>query len=230
MSDFNVFEEQTPQQSTLDALVGEGKKYASVEELAKAVAFKDQHINTLESETAQYREVLQGQVEAQRQQIVNAPPSEQKTDQRVDEVDLETRIRETLEKTNREQKVAKNVNEVSTKLVDVFGSAEKANQAVKARADELGVSLSFLMDMAAQSPKALYAQLGLDTQTRNSPTATGAVNPAALAAINPSRSATPGTYAFYEQMRKENPKMYNSPRIQLQMHKEAAELGEKFFA
>lgn len=229
MSDINVFDEQTPQQSTLDALVGEGKKYASVEDLAKAVVFKDQHINTLESETAQYREVLQGQVEAQRQQVINTPPSEQ-TGQRVDEVDLETRIRETLEKTNREQKVAKNVNEVSQKLVDVYGSAEKANQAVKTRADELGVSLSFLMDMAAQSPKALYAQLGLDTQVRNTPTATGSVNPAALAAINPSAAVQPGTYKFYEQMRKENPKLYNSPRVQLQMHKEAVELGEKFFA
>jgi|SRR6478609_513055 len=224
MSDLNVFTEQTPPQSAFDALVGEGKKYATVEDMAKSVDFAQRHIEALEAETAQYRQALAADVEAQRQQTPIAPPPAS-PEQRIDEVDLETRIRQTLEKANTEQKLSKNVNEVSQKLVEVFGDAAKANAAVQQKATELGVSLSFLMDSAAQSPKAFYAQMGLNTAAAPKPGTPGTVNSAALAAINPQRATQPGTYAYYEDLRKTNPKLYNSPRIQLQMHKEAGNPG-----
>lgn len=227
MSDINVFSEQTPP-NPLDALVGEGRKYKSVEDLAKAVEFKEQHINQIEAENAQYRANLQEQIELQRQRSQEAPPPPQ-SGQGQSEVDLEQRIRNTLEQTDREKRVATNVNEVSQKLVDVYGTPEKANEVVKQKAAELGVSIQFLMDSAAQSPKAFYAQIGLNEGNRHAASINGKVNPEALANLNPSRAGAPGTYAFYEQMRQENPKMYNSPRVQLQMHKEAMEKGEAFF-
>lgn len=226
MSDINVFSEQTPP-STLDALVGEGKKYQTVEDLAKAVEFGQQHIAQIEAENAQYRANIQDQIELQRQRPNAEPPA--KPEQRVDEVDLQTRIREALEQTDREKRVASNVNAVSERLVELYGDAKKANEVVAAKAAELGVSIQFLMDSAAQSPKAFYAQIGLTDTPRNAPPLNGKVNPEALAHLNTSRTAGPGTYAFYEEMRQTNPKLYNSPRVQLQMHKEAMEKGEAFF-
>lgn len=226
MSDVNVFTEQTPP-NALDALVGEGKKYQTVEDLAKAVEFGQQHIAQIEAENAQYRANIQEQIELQRQRTNAEPPA--KPEQRVDEVDLQTRIREALEQTDREKRVADNVNTVSKRLVEIYGDAKKANEVVAAKAEELGVSIQFLMDSAAQSPKAFYAQIGLADTQRNAPPLAGNVNPAALANMNPSRVGAPGTYAYYEEMRKTNPKIYNSPRVQLQMHKDAMEKGEAFF-
>lgn len=232
MSDINVFTDPTPnqEQGTLDSLVGEGRKYANAEELARSWAHAQEHIKQLEAETAQYRNGIQTQVEQLRQPEPVTPPSEVKTEQRAPEVDLETRIRETIEKTERDKKLARNVNEVSTKLVEVYGSAEKANAVVKARAAELGVSLDFLMEAAAQSPRAFYAQVGLNDGPRSTPlSAVGSVNPSALTAASPNSAAQPGTYKYYEQLRKENPKLYNKPSTQLQMHKDAMTHGERFF-
>lgn len=228
MSDQNVFTEQTPQATALDSLVGEGKKYASVEDLAKSVGYSQKHIEQLEAETATYRSTLQDNIELQRQRIEQNRPSAQ-TEQRTDEVDLETRIRDTIAQTERDNKLAKNVNDVSEKLVSLYGSPQKANEVVKQKADELGVSIQFLMDSAAQSPKAFYAQIGLNDSTRPAPALHGNVNPQALSNLNPSGNAQPGTYAYYESLRKSNPKLYNSPKTQLQMHKDAMERGEAFF-
>lgn len=233
MTDLNVFTEQTPPASTADTLVGEGRKYATVEDLAKSRLEADKYIERLEAENAQYRDGIQSQVEQFRQRTQeDTPPSvEKQPEQRAPEVDLETRIRETLAKTNREQTLARNVNEVSTKLVEVYGTPEKANQVVKARAQELGVSLDFLMESAAQSPKAFYAQIGMDSAPRQAPAiTTGHVNPSALSAANPQGQAQPGTYKYYEQLRQTNPKLYNKPATQLQMHKDAMERGDSFFA
>lgn len=231
MTDLNVFKESTPPASNLDALVGEGRKYASVEDLAKSRMDADNYIQQLEAENAQFRQGIQTQVEQFRQQIQDdTPPSTPKVEQRAPEVDLEARIRDTIQKTEREQRLAKNVNDVSQKLVDVYGTAEKANAAVKARAAELGVGLDFLMESAAQSPKAFYAQLGLDATPRAAPSmGNGQVNPSALANANPNAVAEQGTYKFYEELRKNNPKLYNKPQTQLQMHKDAMEKGEAFF-
>lgn len=232
MSDLNVFAEPTPQASTLDMLVGEGRKYATPEDLAKSRIEADKYIQQLEAENAQFREGIQARIEQLRQPPADVtPPSVSEPEQRAPEVDLDARIREAIEQTNRKERLSRNVNEVSAKLVEVYGTPEKANEVVKARAQELGVSLDFLMQSAAASPKAFYAQIGLDTTSRPAPAVgTGAVNPSALSAANPQGGVKPGTYKYYEQLRQTNPKLYNKPATQLQMHKDAMEQGEAFFA
>lgn len=52
------FEDITPEEA-MNTLVGEGKKYATPAELAKALLHSQKHIKTLESETAQLREAQQ---------------------------------------------------------------------------------------------------------------------------------------------------------------------------
>lgn len=227
----NIFAEQTPQANPLDDLVGPGKKFATVDELAKSYTHGQNHISTLEAEAAQWREGIQAQVEAQRQQTQGQQPQPSpQSEQRADEPNLDDRIREAIEATDRERKLAKNIDDVSTRLAQVYGDAKKANEAINAKAQELGVSIQFLMDTAAQSPKAFYAQIGLTEAPRQAPAPRGDVNAAALNTLNPSQRAAEGTYGYYEQLRKENPRLYNSPKIQLQMHKEAQEKGQAFFA
>lgn len=227
----NVFAEPTPQANPLDDLVGPGKKFATVDELAKSYSHGQNHISTLEAEAAQWREGLQSQIENQRQQAQNpnsppSPPSEQ----RAEEPNLDDRIRNAIEETRQQEKLTTNVNDVSAKLVSIYGDPQKANQAMQAKAAELDMTIEDLMEQASKSPKAFYALVGLNDGARQAPAPRGNVNPAALNTLNPSQQAAAGTYAFYEQLRKENPRLYNSPKIQLQMHKEALEKGDSFFA
>ena len=70
--------------------------------------------------------------------------------------DLVQRIREVTSETTRAEKVARNTEEVATRLVEVFGSEEAANRAITAKAVEFGVSVEFLQSTAVQSPKAFY--------------------------------------------------------------------------
>lgn len=226
----NVFTEQTPQANPLDELVGPGKKFATVDELAKSYTHGQNHISTLEAEAAQWREGLQSQVEAQRQQALQNPPPASSNVQREDETNLDDRIRNAIEETRQQEKLTNNVNDVSTKLVSVYGDPQKANQAMQLKAAELDMSIEDLMEQAAKSPKAFFALVGLNDVARQAPAPRGNVNPAALNTLNPSGQAAAGTYGYYEQLRKENPRLYNSPKIQLQMHKEAMEKGEAFFA
>ena len=148
------------------------------------------------------------------------PEAPQPSGQHEDQSNLDDRIREAIETRERESRLTQNINEVSERVAAHYGDAKKANEAIKAKANELGVSIEFLMDVAAKSPKAFYAQIGLDAAPRQAPAPRGTVNPEALRTANPTQ-ATPGTYAYYEEMRKANSRLYNSPRIQLEMHEQA---------
>lgn len=226
----NVFsQDTTPQANPLDELVGPGKKFATVEELAKSYSHGQNHIATLEAEHAQWREGIQEQIQRQQNPDQNTPPPA-KTEQRADDVNLDDRIREAIEQTKNQERLTNNVNQVSEKLVGVYGDPQKANQAMVQKANELGLTVEDLMDQAAKSPKAFFALVGLNDSPRQAPATRSDVNPAALNTLNPTRQAQVGTYAYYEQLRKENPRLYNSPKIQLQMHKEAMEKGDSFFA
>lgn len=227
----NVFTESTNQVNPLDNLVGPGKKFASVDELAKSYEHGQNHIATLEAEHAEWRAGIQANIENQRQQSQTPSPSPVGNEpaQRENEVNLDDRIREAIAQTERDRKLSTNIDEVSKRLVEVYGDAQKANEAVRNRATELGVSIEFLMDAAAQSPKAFYAQIGLNDTPRQVPAPRSSVNPEALNTLNPNRQIKPGTYSYYEEMRKTNPRLYNSPKIQLQMHNEALTAGESFY-
>ena len=93
---------------------------------------------------------------------------------------------------------------------------------MKLKAQELGVSVEFLQSVAAQSPKAFLAQLGLDNTSNQAPVVAprNDINPRAL--NETSGRVKEGTYAYYENIRKTDPKAYYSPKIQIEMHRNVA--------
>ncbi len=226
------------QANYVEQLVGEGKKYASVEEAIKGLAFAQDHIKNLEQEQAALRdeynkalttaEVLERVRERQPPTPPVTPPAQVTPTPPVAETpDLDERIRDNIRKTREEETLKANITEVATRLVAIYGSEEKANEVVKAKAAELGVSVEFLQDVAAKSPKALFAQLGVSVDSLNTNIAPRSeIN----VGISPNRGAPkPGTMAAYEELRKTDPKMYWTPRIQTQLHKDALEKGSAFY-
>lgn len=214
--------------------VGEGRKYSNVADLVKGYENGQVHIARIEQENREYREKLQADIDAQRARLANTPPSQEpnqmapNADQRTSEQDLVERIREVNRQDRVAEKQANNLEVATNKLIDTFGDAEAAKERVKTRAAELGVSVKFLMDSASQSPAAFFATMELEKAPRPTAAPRSDVNTAALNTQVPG-NAKPGTYAYYEELRKTNPKLYNSPKVQLQMHTAAMESPDTFF-
>lgn len=230
-----LFEEVTSiEEVTVDALVGEGKKFKTVDDLAKGKAESDRVIMAREQELAELREELKKRetVEDIIQRVTRPPvqsplpvTESQPTPATsgITDEDLVQRIREVTSEATRAEKVARHAEEVATRLVEVFGSEEAANRAITAKAQELGVSVEFLQSTAVQSPKAFYAQIGLDavpTSPQSTPRTNGSIVPEALG--NNHQGPKPGTYSYYQEiLRTKGSTAYFDPRVQNQLMKDA---------
>lgn len=238
--------EQDNVSSFLDQYVGEGKKYKTPEDLAKAYANADKHIPALEGELKSMRELQTKQFE-QLYERINSRPQQDKDDQndrddgntnretppngntKADEDDLNTRIKRVLDETNQEGVAKRNAAESQRILEEQFGGVEGAKEAVIKRARELDVSPQFLADAAFRSPNALMNLMGIDPNKRstNTPSSRSDVNQQAFG--NQNSGPRPGTYAFYRNLQRTDLRSYMSPRIQNQMMKDALEKGQDFF-
>lgn len=219
MSVFNS--DESTAQVSIDQLVGEGKKYATVDELAKAYLNAEQFIGRLKDEKSGVLTDLERlQLELEATKRTEREPAVQQPEHKPaavepEKIDLDARIREALEAADQQKTVTRNVQEVTQKLLDTFGDDVKANEFVKAKARDLGVSVEFLQDAAAKSPKGFYSLVGLDSAPRQQASAAHSdVNAAALARHNANDVNTPGTKAYFDKIRKEDPKRYWQADIQ----------------
>lgn len=218
---------------TVETLVGEGKKYKDVNELAKAYAHAATAIEDRERQLTGLREDLSTRlsVEDQLKQFQkgtnnpNEPPANIQTPNAPNgDQDLAKRIREVMDAANRENSSKANQEIVLSRLTELFGTPDKVGQVVRAKAAELGVSVAFLESIAVQSPKAFFAQLGIDTSQAQRPNApaSGGVNTMALGVH--AGAPKEGTYEFFEEMRKANPTKFWDSKTQMKIHR-AAEDG-----
>lgn len=225
--------------AALETLVGEGKKYKTVEDLALGRINADNHIATLEQELAELRSKssAQGTIEelirsaqlARQAETPHSPqpkPADTPPTKETNVDDLAARIREITRQDREAERTAANLAQVRDRMVQVFGDDTKAAEMVRAKAAELGVSPTFLQEVAAKSPKAFFDQMRLDDAPKNAGAPRNEVNPVALGVTV---QAKPGTHAWYQELKKSNLSRYRSPEIQLQMFKDRAAKGEAFY-
>ncbi len=233
-------EPETPvvDEISVEALVGEGKKYKTVEDLAKAVVFKDQHISRIETENRGMREDLQGKqrMEEYIERLSTLQAGEQPTNSDGNHSgreggedktpalkleDIETLI------VKREQKKVQEANLASaiSKLRETWGPNFAAQLREQART--LGVGEAFLNSVAAENPQAFYRLVGLDAQRQpdlfQAPEST--VNSGGFQ----TRKTNDRTQSYYADLRKKNPTEYWSTKVQNQMHADAFRLQDRFF-
>lgn len=230
---------------TVDTLVGEGKKFKTVDDLARGkmesdlvIAAREVELNTMrqtikEQETALQLALQNKQTPPQSERPAEEPKPAASTPSFTDE-DLKARIKEVTEGLSAEQRSAANVAEVKAKLLAVFGDEAKAEQAIAAKAQELGVGIKFLLDSAAASPKAFYAQVGLTNVTPNptpGPTHSD-VNSQAFG-LNNRTGPEPGSYGFYQNILKtQGATAYFQPEVQQALMRDAfkaAKEGRDFY-
>jgi hypothetical protein len=231
----------TPTEGTaLEQLVGEGKKYKTVEDLAKAYANADSHINELKTDLQSTREFIAEELKKlAEQRTVQTPPAQIEEPRAPNSApaappngeveDLDTRIAKVLEERDTNKRLQGNANLVQAVLVERLGSVEKATEAVIAKARELGVDGTYMKQTAANSPRAFFSLMGIDPDQKPVSSST----PKPSSDVNPNMINTgapkPRTYKYHEEVRKSNPKLYNSVSYQAQLMKDAMELGQEFF-
>lgn len=226
-------------------LVGEGKKFKDPQSLAKGKMQSDMFIQKLQGELRELRErqkettSVQELVEQVRKLTSRTNDSEPGNTNPDDERDQnnnelsEDKLRELisqhLEADKSASKRKQNLESVKKTLESTWGSGYA--KILKDRADELGVTPDYLNSMAAEQPKVFLRTIGLDSEQKasgdlfNPPRSS--VNTASLGSAN---NGSKKNFAFYEKMRKENPKEYSSARVQNEMFAQAKTLGDDFYA
>lgn len=149
--------ELTPEQA-LEALVGEGKKYGTPAELAKALLHANNHIGVLEAETADLRKV--GDQTAKIQEMLEklANPAQLQQQQTQDQgkpepVDIDKLLEEKLNKHLGVQTQAQNQAQVIKHFQTTFG--DKGAEYFNKLSSELGIPKEELEAMSANRPQAV---------------------------------------------------------------------------
>lgn len=248
----NLFDSQTtentpdPNKNYLEELVGEGKKFKSPEDLARAKAEADRFIEQLKTENAGIRQELSTRqtMEQLMDKIANSKSPEntnqdnnqnppggegQKT---FTEEDIARLVEKRLSESEKERVFKSNLNQVVNTLKETIGPDYVTH--LKAKASELGVTEEYLTRMAGETPKAFLKLVEANNPHKATTLQAGLFTPPQghslpqQTASGFSPSGTP-KMSYYQELKKKNPAEYWSPQVQNKMHKDALSLGESFF-
>lgn len=233
--------QETPsQESYLQKLVEtKGENWKDPEVLAKGKLEADGYIKTLEDQLAQMREDMkkqdyQAQILDQLQNkatestaVNNEVPNNngdintQNTTEAVDEEVLKSLVEKTLTQREKDAVIKQNLLQVDQELEKSFGT--EASAKVQEKADQLGMSMERLREIAAESPAAFMSLIG-EPQKAFSPMVQGSVR---TEGVNMQPSAE-RDWNFYQNLRRQNSKEYYTPKVQQQMMKDKLRLGDRF--
>jgi hypothetical protein len=232
-----------PNKNYLETLVGEGKKFKTVEELARGKAEADLYIETVNKRSDQLREDYlklretantQAKLEDLLARLENAPQRQEPSLQlpaepvqatpQFDPSKLDSLIDRRVEQREAQMKADANFRTVQNKLKEQFGNSYQT--VLQDRMNFLNLSTEDVDTLARKSPSALYNALGLGGTTQDS-------------LMSPPRSTTNSagfrpqgepkrTWSYYQDMKKKDPKAYYDPKIANQMHDDAIALGTDF--
>lgn len=152
-------------------LVGDGKKYQSVEDALKSVPHAQKHIQTLESELAAAREELAKRrtTEELLDEIKSGiQPQVTPAGTEFDQDKLMQLVDQTLEVKERQRQAKTNASQVAAKFTEKFGN--QAETVYKSIAAENGLTEQQLNSLAASSPNAVLKLAGL-AEVKSTPAA-----------------------------------------------------------
>lgn len=227
-----------PTAGELAVLVGEGRKYKTVDELAKAYLNADGFIEQLKTENQKLREeVAKGKTvddlmeRIKAQPAAQAPATQQTPAQSAGAITAEQVakiVSDTV--TGLETKRTKDANlaKADAEMRRLFG--DKAGEVFAKEADT-PEKRRVLQELASVDPAKFVALFQRPTQAAgarpDSGTSfnTGALDPTAIAG----RAADPSTKEYYDNLRRTKPNEYYSAAVQLQMQRAAVANPNRFF-
>jgi hypothetical protein len=240
-------DDQRSDSDLLNQLVGEGKKFKSAEELAKAKLESDRYIEFLTKQADELREEVEKRMKIEelfdkqtgtvkKTEVADPPvadkpledkPASAQTSTETDS-ELIERVKAALRADAAVETSQKNLEAAAKRLADEYGGSEKAKEVWARKAAELGVSSDFLSDVAAKSPNALYNLFGLAAKPKPGNGTPATVNTEALGKASEDSAPQMGTKAYFDHLRKTNPSKYLSREVQLAKYKAYAADPESF--
>ncbi len=223
----------------LGHLVGDGKKFSDQESLAKGKYESDLHVVNLERQLGELREDLdQGAKITELMEMVrkqNEPkdqdkspvvPSDTSSGQMTEE-ELKALIATHVSERDKQSHEARNLVEADKALAVKFG--DSAGRVISERAANLDMTVDDMKTLAGLNPKAFFRLMGMDGSNKSTDTGTllgGAQRSEGVQL----KGAESRNSAFYNKMRKESKGTYYSPKVQMQMMKDAEAMGDAFYS
>ena len=156
------------------------QKYATVSDAINALPHAQTHIQKLEVELAELREARARELQEQTIERHPEPQPQNVPDvQAIDETQVLGLVDQVLSQREKQTIRDRNVQTVVQQMTEKFGSTEAADKAYNEKAQELGISLSMLNDVAASSPTAIMSFFGTTGASVPSKTI-GSVNTAGM--------------------------------------------------
>jgi len=148
----------------VETLVGDGKKYKSVDDALKALPHAQTHIQKLEDENRQIREELQKRRTAEEllDEMRKVSTPQQATPGVEADPEVLSHIVEQVMQKRELQNVAKqNTNSVVNKFTELYG--DKAESMYVSLASKTGLSVQDLHNLSQRSPQAVFKLAGIDS-------------------------------------------------------------------
>lgn len=237
-----------PEKNYLEELVGEGKKFKTPEELARGKAEADATIDFFKNQMDRLRDDYLKEREtntsrAGLEEILNeikqlksasntnndeesGANGTDKNEPAFDPNKLQEIVAQQLTAAEQRKQREQNRRIVVEKLQERFGSDYQ--KALRDQTRRLGLSEEVATQLAETSPAAFLKTLGLDKQDDSDNFAPPRNQDNRGSFNQKSGKIVPGSWRYYEEIRKSDPKLYWSPKTQTQMLKDSQRLGEAF--
>lgn len=223
----DVFEQTKQSESTnvFDEISSEvGKNYNDKDAVIKALKEKDSFIEQLKNENQNFGDkldkVLSKLDESKNAESVLQELTSRKSEQNpgdntsrtVGKEDIKSLFQEFYSSTQQEQTAQQNLQQVNTTIKQAYG--DNAAQALKQKAESLGMSVNKIKEIASESPSAAFSLLGITNQRKvDSP-----AQPTRGASDIPA-SDKKSAYQEFKEMMKQNNIKPGSPRYYREMMK-----------
>ena len=223
----------------ISELVGEGKKFKTVEDLAQGKLQSDIHIKRLEEEA----KILRDQVAAAKsvEDVLEAikanaahegtPPANHEEEGKVvlppsglTAEQVAKIVAEQIQGSETAKQKEANRVKANALMTKMFGEKAKEKFEAKATSPELRATLVQLAEINPEEFANLFREKGHESVLDS-----GSKNLNVLNVDTSTNNTEPGTQAYYSNMRKKEPKKYYSPAIQLEMHNAALKDPSHYF-
>lgn len=209
------------------------------EDLEKAKLHADTHIEIVERENKELRDLL---IRERDENLAKAKMDEmiKKLDEHLSTSNKQPEVNETLTQPQSPEQIeglvskkiqeyeftkksTDNFNQVKAKLQERFGNNYQT--IIKDQIDKLGLTIEDVDALARKSPNAFFNTLGIDITKKPETFQTPPKSSGSFMTKTPELTR----YSQYQELRKANPKLYHDRKFQIEIEKKAQEIGEAFF-
>lgn len=221
-----------PEKNYLTELVGEGKKFKTVEDMAYGKAQADAYIRILERQLDRAKvDVADARAEANARarledlvsKINNPNPYQpevvrEPVKPEIDMNQIESLVSRKIQETEVQKKHKENLEMVKAKLTERFGDN------LESQLKEVGLDGESAAQLAKINPQLVLKALGVDKTPEQ-----GFQTPPRNTSVNtPNRNTPQRTWQYYQDLFKANPTLKYDPKTNTQMQKDYIALGSAF--